>query len=98
MTGARPTRSKRRHPRRPILLDDLQDLDPDDPFRKEVEELRWFIAEHPRSLKEWTQADVEEFIRLAGNDSMLVGLALTARDLNITVTAENPHPSYMHNE
>lgn len=91
MTSAKPTRTKQRHPRRPIHLKDLEVLDPTSDFRKEVEELRWYIAEHPRSVEEWTKADRDEFIRLAGNDSMLVGAALARPGLKTTATSENPH-------
>ncbi len=98
MTTAKDARPGRRHPRRDILLDDLEVLEPDSPFRKKVEELRWFIAEHPRTLEQWTEADTDEFIRLAESDSLAVGLALTARNLNTTATSENPHRVFTQND
>ena len=63
-----------------------------------MEELRWFIAEHPRTFEQWTEADTDEFIRLAENDSLAVGLALTARNLSATATSENPHRVFTQND
>ena len=94
----KPVRGKQRSPRRSVYLADLESLDADDPQRKEVEELRWFIAEHPRPIEEWTKSDIDEFIRLAGNDSLLVGLTLARPGLHVTATSENPHRVFTHND